>query len=249
MIGIVGYGFVGKAVEYGFSKTDHFIVDPLHFPEHSLADLVELNPEAIFVCVPTDDGDGFATLTQTLDEIAGMDYHGVVVVKSTVLPKYLEGYNVVYNPEFLSRRTAFEDFVKPHVLVIGGQQSKAKRVLELYMNYSDVRCDNIFLTNTTTASLVKYIFNTYYATKLIFMNQMYDVVQEAGGHWGDVKQIIGKHPWVGSYHLDVPGYEGRGFSGPCLPKDTKALANEFDVDILHKVIELNEKYRDENPTS
>ena len=50
-IGIIGYGFVGKATAKGFSlNTELFIVDPILGT--SISDLKEFRPEYIFVCVP-----------------------------------------------------------------------------------------------------------------------------------------------------------------------------------------------------
>ena len=54
------------------------------------------------------------------------------------------------------------------------------------------------------------------------------------------------NPWIANQHVTVPGHEGKGFSGPCLPKDTQALAKEFNVELLHKVLELNTLYRNED---
>lgn len=242
MIGIVGYGMVGQAVANAF-HLDQFVVDPKHFPENTLADLIENEPEVIFVCVPTDDGDDFKTLLTTIDQIQAMNYQGIVVVKSTVLPHILEGYDVVYNPEFLSRATANEDFQRPEYLILGGNEDKCNYLLGLYDVYSTVRPHRIFITSIETAALVKYMMNSFFATKVTFMNQMYDVAKEMGADFDRASDIVSHHPWFGSNHNTVPGHEGRGFAGPCLPKDTKALYNYYKPELLGKVLELNDQYR------
>jgi UDP-glucose 6-dehydrogenase len=49
---------------------------------------------------------------------------------------------------------------------------------------------------------------------------------------------------MGTNHFAVPGPVGdRGFGGPCLPKDTKALSQSYDMPLLDLVLELNDKYR------
>jgi len=52
-LGIVGHGFVGKAVDYGFTHRDveMFYVDPLY--NTSIDDLVEWQPNITFICAPT----------------------------------------------------------------------------------------------------------------------------------------------------------------------------------------------------
>lgn len=242
MIGIIGFGMVGQAVAYGFSKTEHIVSDPQH-NEITICDVVEANPEAIFVCVPTPTDDtNYSLLIDVLDEIKALGYPGLVVVKSTILPSYLELYDVVYNPEFLSRATANEDFVNPPMVIIGGP--KAQELLDLYKAYSTVKLDKVFLTDIKTASVAKYCMNSFYATKVTFMNQMYDVLQRLGIDWDQVSTILMNHPWMGTHHFQVPGPDGkRGFGGPCLPKDVEALVKEFDVELLKSVLEINDRYR------
>jgi UDPglucose 6-dehydrogenase len=244
MIGLIGYGMVGKAVEAGFSKTKVIYSDP-QYNTVTVEDICKLNPSAIFVCVPTptDDTD-YSTLRNVLDKIKELNYTGLTVVKSTVLPKYLEDYDVIYNPEFLSRATANEDFVNPPMLIIGGQTNKAQELLEIYRTQSRVNLSKVFITTVANACMAKYCMNSFYATKVTFMNQMYDVSNTVGADWKQVNTILRNHPWMGTHHYEVPGPDGeRGFGGPCLPKDTAALVKEFDVELLKKVLEINSTYR------
>lgn len=244
MIGIIGYGYVGKAVEYGFSKTDHIISDP-QYNNITASDVCKADPEAVFVCVPTptDDSD-YATLKHVLFDIKASGYTGLVVVKSTVLPHHLDGFDVVYNPEFLSRKTALMDFVKPPFVLIGGKEEPRRKLYDLYCRCSVVDMTKVKFTDVKTAALAKYTFNTFYATKLTFMNQIYDVAEEMGVNFDELKDVLKYNPWMmGVSHLDVPGYEGRGFSGPCLPKDTQALARTYGVELLQTVLKINNDYR------
>lgn len=245
MIGIIGYGFVGKAVANGFTKSKHVISDPA-YNDVTIKDVVEMNPEAIFVCLPTpDDGSNYAILKAALQEIKDSDYSGVTVVKSTILPQHLEGFDVVLNPEFLSRATANEDFINPPFVLFGGPSEKANALLEIYEKHSIVRLDKVFMTDIKTASIYKYAVNSFYATKVTFMNQIYDVCQQMDINYDEIKDMMFWNPWIANQHINVPGHEGRGFSGPCLPKDTKALAEEFGLELLQRVLELNTKYREE----
>ena len=242
MIGIVGYGMVGKAVKFGFPRVQVHTSDPA-YNTTTIEQLCHAELTAIFVCVPTPtDDSNYSLLTGVLDRIKATDYKGLVVVKSTVPPQYLEGYDVIYNPEFLSRATSKEDFVNPPFVLIGG--NRANELVELYQEHSIVKLDKVFVTDIKTAAFAKYTMNSFYATKVTFMNEMYDVAQQLGIHWKDITTILQAQPWMGTHHFSVPGPDGkRGFGGPCLPKDTEALVKEFDIELLKTVLERNKEFR------
>ena len=245
MIGVIGYGMVGKAVVKGFSKTTVLISDPA-YNDLSIEYMCSKHPEAIFVCVPTPtDDSNYAVLKSVLKSIKASDYQGLTVVKSTVLPHHLDEFDVLYNPEFLSRATSLEDFINPPFVLIGGELASAQRLADLYRRYSQVNMDCVKFTDIKTAALAKYMMNSFYATKVTFMNQMYDVTQNLGIDWNELTDIFKQQPWMGSHHFQVPGPDGsRGFGGPCLPKDTAALVNTYNLELLETVLKLNKKYRD-----
>lgn len=245
MIGIIGYGMVGKAVEYGFKNTESIVSDPQYF-DVTITDVCQANPEAIFVCVPTPtDNARYELLRGVLKDIQLNNYKGLVVVKSTVLPQYLEEFDVIYNPEFLSRATSFTDFVDPPFVLIGAKTTEVgQQLMELYRKYSTVKLSKVVVTDLKTASLAKYTMNSFYATKVTFMNQIYEVAQSLEVDWTTLTEILKQQPWMGTHHFAVPGPDGsRGFGGPCLPKDTEALVREFDLELLKKVLEINKSYR------
>jgi nucleotide sugar dehydrogenase len=242
MIGIIGYGMVGQAVKHGFNKARCAYSDP-KLNSVTVEAVCALEPDAIFVCVPTPTDDTkYTILRGVLQQIKDFGYKGLTVVKSTVLPQYLEGFDVIYNPEFLSRATANEDFVNPPFVLIGG--NGANELLELYRDKSSVNLDNVIITDIKTAAMAKYTMNSFYATKVTFMNEMYEVAQKLDVDWSNVTSILKQHPWMGTHHFDVPGPDGhRGFGGPCLPKDTEALVKHFNVGLLKSVLDINEEYR------
>ena len=84
----------------------------------------------------------------------------------------------------------------------------------------------MYKTDMVTASMVKYCINSFLATKVTFMNEMYDVLRNARGtDWKTFSEIISNDPRIGKTHMKVPGNDGqRGYAGSCFPKDTNALA-------------------------
>ena len=258
-IGIVGYGFVGKAVDYGFKRNiEKIIIDPKL--DTSISDLKSHNPEFIFICVPTPmnlDGDQDSSIIEKVLAEINKDYsESVVIVKSTVLPSIIEKLSkshkhFVYNPEFLREKTANEDFVNASSLILGGEPDDLKRVAELYNNHSDCKIVEVHETDVISASLVKYSINTFLASKVIFFNQLYDIYKALTPDikWDEFITIINSDKRIGESHMDVPGHDGRlGFGGACFPKDTTALLSlSKDIDkefsLLKEVIRINNKIR------
>lgn len=235
-LGLVGHGFVGSAINQGFTRDiKKFIVDPKYYRENTIHGLIEWNPDMIFVAVPTPQSDTGEVNTEILSEVI----HNLnklkgklVIIKSTV-PSYVLArlvdecidINIVYNPEFLTEKNYINDFQNPVMHVFGGEEKYTKQVEELYNNHSVCKPCKVYHTDIATASMVKYSINSYLATKVTFMNELYDVFKKAGcTDWEEFTNIISTDPRIGNSHMKVPGNDGtRGYGGSCFPKDTSAL--------------------------
>ena len=252
-IGIVGHGFVGKAVDYGFSQrnVEKFIVDPNY--DTTIDDLAQFDPDVTFVAVPTpmsNTGKIDSTIVEKCVKELIDKTKGLIVVKSTVTPDIMMELanmardRVVYNPEFLTEKNANEDFINPKMHVFGGDPATCRFIEELYEVCSLCRPCPVFHVTVAEASLIKYGINSFLATKVLWFNQFYDVVN-GHGNFNRIVSAIATDSRVGNSHTVVPGFDGkRGFGGACFPKDTKALsyfAPEFTI--LEKVIEENNKLR------
>jgi len=241
MIGIIGYGYVGKAVEHAF-MCDAIICDP-KYNERTIDDLLDYNLNAIFVCVPTpDDEPNFNTALSVIDSLERSNYDGLIIVKSTILPQYLKGRDVVYNPEFLTQRNNIEDFLFPELLVFGGD--RAMQAKKLYEKYSNVTTDNVFITTNETACLLKYTMNCFYGLKVCYMNHIKTIADKCGADYNQMTDMLRCHPWMGNNHFDVPGPDGKkGFGGACLPKDMRMFEDEYGTKLLELVLRTNKKQR------
>ena len=94
-----------------------------------------------------------------------------------------------------------------------------------------------------TAELVKYFGNAYYALKVSYANQVFDLCEKLGVEYDAVKECAAAEPWIGGMHLDVwyGGY--RGYGGKCLPKDTRSLiqlGEQLGIDL--SVLKAAEEY-------
>lgn len=255
-IAIVGHGFVGKAVDYGFSNPnlEKIIIDPKY--NVGIDKLNNIDLEAVFICVPTPmnpDGSINSTIvSNAVNFIKEYGGGGLIVIKSTVTPDVIKtltsgpnGDRVIYNPEFLTEKAANEDFVNPNLHVFGGQPKACNILHELYKKYSTCKPCPVYNMTAEEASFVKYGINSFLATKVLWMNQFYDIIEKNNCNYNAIINAVSGDPRIGTSHTSVPGFDGkRGFGGACFPKDTAAFLNfAKDFSVLREVINANNNYR------
>ncbi len=255
-IAIIGHGFVGKAVDYGFnrSKIEKFIIDPLHGTK--IEDLVGQDIGASFICVPTpmgEDGSIDSSIVESCVTFLKQNVTGHIIIKSTVTPNILRklitgpsGHRIVYNPEFLTEKSANEDFVNPKMHVFGGDKETTDLVEKLYHKYSSCKPCPVYHMTPEEASFVKYGINSFLASKVLWFNQFYDIVDDFGSNYGTIINAIATDSRVGPSHTSVPGFDNkRGYGGACFPKDTAAFLkfSNKSFTVLEEVIRRNNDYR------
>ena len=251
-VGIVGHGFVGKAVDYGFSNNvKKKLIDPNY--STTCEDLLSFNPDVVFICAPTpmgDDGSIDASIVEQCCAEVNELTNALIVLKSTVTPDIADNLSnkfkdFVYNPEFLTEKNANEDFVNQFMLVLGGGGHNTQELQEIYNEFSICRPCPVFHMSAAEASFVKYGINTFLATKVTFFNQLYDIAKEHGANYNAIISALGSDPRITHSHTTVPGFDNkRGFGGACFPKDTAAF-NAFSkfFSILNESIKVNNEYR------
>ena len=266
-IGIVGNGFVGSSVAFGFSAQTGCDAEIKIYDKdeskstHSLSETLE--SDFIFVSVPTpSNSDGSINLDIVYDCFSEMSMlnkrkDNVILLRSTVVPgttrklkNKFRNLNIVFNPEFLTERSAKFDFINQSRFILGGKQSDVEKVSKLY-------CDRfgnstpVIKTNYETAEMIKYMNNCYFATKVSFMNEMYQIADANGVDWEMAVDGFIRDGRIGHSHLSVPGPDGKlGFGGSCFPKDINALisvASELGINsqLLKSVWKTNLKVRPE----
>tara|TARA_B100000674_G_C37906770_1_gene946507 strand:+ start:742 stop:1593 length:852 start_codon:yes stop_codon:yes gene_type:complete len=242
-IGIIGNGFVGSAIMHGFIlHVDNIMIydkDPKR-STHSMKELVD-NSKVIFVCVPTpmfESGECDLSIVESvIEELSQYDTISkkVVVIKSTVVPgtterlaeKYTE-MNFVFNPEFLTERKARLDFINTSRIVLGSNSSLANDIVEKLYRIR-FPYTKIIKTDFGTAQLIKYMANCFFATKVSFMNEMYQICESINGDWNKALEGFITDGRIGNSHIDVPGHDGDlGFGGKCFPKDINAMIKKAE---------------------
>jgi len=166
----------------------------------------------------------------------------IVLIKSTVIPGTMQNiilpilekrsgkkagkeFGLISNPEFLQESSAIRDTKFPHVIVLGGYQTKFMKKAKSFFSKLHPNV-SIVITNHQTAEMIKYANNSFLATKISFINQLSNICQNTpGANIDDIAKTIGLDPRIGALFLNA----GPGYGGSCLPKDMKALINFADT--------------------
>ncbi len=155
----------------------------------------------------------------------------VVMLRSTVPPGTLEhcqnlmeqvaGKDLIstaFNPEFLREGSAIKDYEYPPYTIIGTEFSVAEQAVRKL--YEQVKAP-VLVVRPKVAEMVKYVANTWHATKVSFANEIGRISQAFGVDGREVMNVI-----VQDEKLNIsPVYMRPGFAygGSCLPKDLGAL--------------------------
>jgi len=242
-IGVVGNGFVGSSVAFGFSPQCGCDAEVKIYDKDkskSLNSLEEVVNESdfIFVSVPTPSNkDGSINLDvvyNIFDEMDKINYRkdNIFLLRSTVIPgvtkKLQEKYknlNIVFNPEFLTERSAKFDFINQTRFIIGGDEVNTNRVADLF-RWRFGNTIPVIETNFETSEMIKYMNNCFFATKVSFMNDMRKIADKSDVDWDLAVEGFVRDGRIGHSHLAVPGPDGKyGFGGSCFPKDVQAMIN------------------------
>ncbi|TGC08142.1 UDP-glucose dehydrogenase family protein [Methanolobus halotolerans] len=222
------------------------------------------NSDASFICVGTpsgEDGSIDLSIVKAASEslgraIAKKEHYHVVVVKSTVVPETTEkvvlstveeysgkkagrDFGVAMNPEFLREGKAVYDFMHPDKIVVGAIDERSGFVVsELYRG---VDCP-VTHTDPRTAEMIKYVNNSFLATKISFANEIGNICKQLGIDTYEVMDAVGTDFRVERSFLNC----GAGFGGSCFPKDVKALIGKangigYRPHLLESVVGVNDR--------
>jgi UDPglucose 6-dehydrogenase len=213
----------------------------------------------------TDAEGGDANLSIIEDFFTSLDDYGqqikhnpVYVIKSTVpvgttqrLSEENRMKNIVHYPEFLTARTADIDYISASRHIIGsvaGEDAPAEKLHKILRERFPG--SRILRTTSNESEMIKYSANCFFATKVVFFNEMRLLCNQLNMDWDSVLEGIISDGRIGQSHHQVPGHDGSyGFGGTCFPKDINAMirtmeANGIDPLVLKSVWEQNKLVRE-----
>jgi UDPglucose 6-dehydrogenase len=128
-------------------------------------------------------------------------------------------YHVASNPEFLKEGTAIYDFMRPDRTIVGTDSEHVKQVMqELYAPFNRNH-DRLMFMDIRSAELTKYAANAMLATRISFMKEIANIVEQLGADVEHVRQGIGSGTRIGYQFI----YPGCGYGGSCFSKNVQAL--------------------------
>jgi UDPglucose 6-dehydrogenase len=264
IIGICGLGFVGNAIHMtlkNFENIELYTYD-LYKENGNINDLFKCN--IIFLCLPTPYDDtkkefSKIELENTLEIFNSNNYNGVVLIKSTIEPtttntfcdKY-KNLSIIHNPEFLTARTAVEDFKNQQHIILGiGKnctEENKSMVIDFYKKYFN---DNISICESNVSESVKIFCNSFYSVKIQFFTELFLTCDKLNINFNETKNIMLKNNWINPMHTNIPGHDNKiSYGGMCFPKDTNALnsfmeKNNIPHEVLNATINERNKLRND----
>lgn len=263
-ISIIGIGFVGGAMYDSFlTKTKECYA----YDKFKKIGNIEqcINTDIMFFCLPTLFSEekmeyDKSSIYETCEILKEKEYKGIIVLKSTVEPMTTEHLvkeypmlKFIHNPEFLTAKTAYEDFHNQSHIVLGISSNIKEKDIEMVKKmYSEFYPKaEISLCSSTESESMKIFCNTFYSVKVQYFTELYLLCKKMGCSYEKVKELMLKNNWINPMHTTIPGPDGMiSYGGYCFPKDTNALLKfmekmESPNAVLKNTIEERDRMRPE----
>jgi nucleotide sugar dehydrogenase len=229
-VGLIGLGHVGALMRGLFSGHAELIeYDVATHSAYPKSELSECDFAVVSVGTPARE-DGSCDTSHVRDAVSQLPIKRVLL-RSTVPPGTTAelvretGKQICFMPEYVgethfSQLWSGEDTHIPF-LIFGGDPPIREYFVDQLLPI--VGPDKfIHQCSSSEAELIKYMENAYFATKVAFVNEFYEISRLLKLDWHAVREGWLLDPRVERDHSAVfPS--ARGFSGRCLPKDLSAI--------------------------
>ena len=240
-IGIVGYGVVGRHLYQRLmlarpKEPAPIIYDPAAYISSTKEEINKC--DIVFVAVPTQPNPDGSCDTNIVEDVVSWITGPVIVIRSTIpvgFTNKLKGSSqkrIVFQPEFLGETVDHPMNDDKSHIVLGGDRKDTQAVADFYQTIYNAYT-KIIQTDAKTAELLKYMRNSFFAMKVIFCNEFFDIATDMGIDYHELRELFILDPRTTPSHTFVYP-EKRGYDGKCFPKDVKAIiyqANGWNTDV------------------
>lgn len=257
-IGIIGAGHVGQTMINVIPKSPLYNIVIYDKCKNKLTFETQddINRcDFVFICVPTPIGTAdILDISEVMDVFTWCTVKNICI-KSTIpigtinfLNEVYPNRNIIFSPEYYGETVCHPYQEKGgNWLILGGKYEATKIFADLMQRWysSDTK---IHLTDAKTAELAKFMENSFFAMKVSFCNQFYNIAESFGIDYYKLREAWLLDPRIGESHTMVYPDE-RGYGGKCLPKDissitTQGKENDVDISLLKSVIDFNNSLKE-----
>lgn len=233
-VGIVGCGAIGTAMKQWIENHNPackiYISDPAKGYNDDLS-----NSDIIFISIHIPTDDNYTQDLTPLEEIIKNLPDKPIFIRTTVLPGTCDDLSKKFNkhvyfmPEFLTQRTAYEDFSNQPMVFTGEFDLLEK----IFIGKKNIKMANY------EAELAKYAHNVFGALKVTYFNALYDLCQKNQANYDNVREGILLSGYINKTHTQVPGPDGKlGYGGKCFPKDVNAFCKFTEKQPINELIKV-----------
>lgn len=240
-IGIVGCGVIGGVmkqwIETHNPNCEFLVSDP---PKGYNDDLSTADVIFVSIHIPTeeDNTQNLGLLRTILSSLPNKP----IFIRTTLLPGTCDslskefGKEIFFMPEFLTERTAYEDFCNQPMVYTGYEDLLSK-----------IFVDKKYITMTNLeAEITKYTHNVFGAVKVTYFNCINELCRKLCCDYSKVREGTLLSGYVNAPHTMVPGPDGKlGYGGKCFPKDVNAFMNYTSNESLSELLEVVQKINNE----
>ena len=266
-----------RKYDIGINETSGDIYkNPLTTPENAV-DKATINKECglAIVCVPTppkgmgeqrvdEDEKIFREVDLSIIEetIKWLEVP-LILIKSTIPPGTVDnliaktGKKIGFSPEYMGEGNYYTppEYPSPtdprqhSFLIVGGETKTVDGIFE-YFKPKLGPAKTYFKCTAVEAECIKYMENTWGATKVTFVNEWYEICKKVGASYNSVREGWVLDSRVERMHTAV--FENkRGFGGKCYPKDllgiiAKAESKGYEPNLLKEVWNTNKRMLKKN---
>ena len=235
---IIGYGTVGRNLAKELSDIRPHIFDK-YKPQvcHGVQDKYDIG----FICVDTPLVDGLVDITEVRNALLENNCD-IYCIKSTVPVGTIDSLSkelnkkIVFSPEYYGATKHCNSYTFDFT-ILGGKKEYCNKIIQAILPCYDGR-HSFRIVDAKTAELVKFMENSYLATKVSFCNSFYNVCKQEGLSYEELRELFILDPRVNPSHTFV--YDDHSYwSSHCLDKDVLSIANQYDMQLIHSVIDFN----------